>query len=637
MFSEILRKYINPHRKILLLFTTLILIGLVLRLYQFDGFSTFLGDQGRDAVIIKGIATLESFPSYGAPSSIGAVRLGPFYYYLMAPFLLLFNLNPIGIAYGILILSMLGTILIFPIVKKEINGVVAILLTFLIVFSYQFIDTSRNAWNPNLLPYFSFFTLYFGYRIVKYEKMRDALILGLLFSAATQLHPLAFLIAIPLSIFVFYHLYVSKKKINFVKNLCAVLVSFLFLYIPLIQFEINNQFTNLTKLRDLFSKKQLLIEEKSLYVRVIETVTSFLNSSFQIETTSYITVGVFMVLIIGSAIIFKRTKAGLFVWMNLITLILYLALFSLLSTNRHPHYYASIYISFFFLIGYVIHLIPKKYIFYPVAALLGLIFLWINIPHYSFLYNKPNNQYAFAIKIADSFEGKTLDEPIRLAALPATEQSDQYRYYLDVKGINVLPFSSAIAPVELYVICIDPLCDSINDPIWPISSVPNRLKKGKWNIDTVTIHRIVRSIPLSTKGGPYDLNIAFTTTANQKVDKISDNTLRITSTSSDLILTISDYKGNTLKNTLYLAINNIDQLKNYLKSIGQLRSNTQIFKINRYDAFYQYFKYPENSRSDICELYILDHRGSVIRVDNYCIPATDPEITNLVNSIDFKK
>ena len=70
----------------------IILAAAFLRLYRLDEFVTFLGDQGRDAIIIKRILTLEHFPAIGAPSSVGQVYLGPFYYYLMAPFLLLFFL-----------------------------------------------------------------------------------------------------------------------------------------------------------------------------------------------------------------------------------------------------------------------------------------------------------------------------------------------------------------------------------------------------------------------------------------------------------------------------------------------------------------------------------------------------------------
>ena len=83
----------------------LFLIGLFLRLYHIYSFVTFLGDQGRDAIILKRIITFEHFPAIGPPTSIGQVYLGPFYYYFIAPWLWISNFDPIGPAIGIAIIS----------------------------------------------------------------------------------------------------------------------------------------------------------------------------------------------------------------------------------------------------------------------------------------------------------------------------------------------------------------------------------------------------------------------------------------------------------------------------------------------------------------------------------------------------
>src|SRR3990167_6348382 len=84
--------------------------AIFLRFYRLADFAMFLSDQGRDAIIIKRIITLEHLPAIGAPSSLGGVYLGPFYYYLISPFLLLFNFNPVGLAFGVAFLSMVGLI-----------------------------------------------------------------------------------------------------------------------------------------------------------------------------------------------------------------------------------------------------------------------------------------------------------------------------------------------------------------------------------------------------------------------------------------------------------------------------------------------------------------------------------------------
>ncbi len=76
------------------LLVIVIITGVILRFYKLEGFVTFLGDQGRDAIILKRIVTLEHFPAIGAPTSIGQVYLGPFYYYFISPWLFFFTLSP---------------------------------------------------------------------------------------------------------------------------------------------------------------------------------------------------------------------------------------------------------------------------------------------------------------------------------------------------------------------------------------------------------------------------------------------------------------------------------------------------------------------------------------------------------------
>src|SRR3989338_710163 len=103
----------------------IILFAAYLRFYRFSEFVTFLGDQGRDAIIVKRIITLEHFPAIGPPSSLGQIYLGPFYYYLIAPFLLFFNFNPVGPAFGAALLSLIGIIISYFIVKRGSNYMTA--------------------------------------------------------------------------------------------------------------------------------------------------------------------------------------------------------------------------------------------------------------------------------------------------------------------------------------------------------------------------------------------------------------------------------------------------------------------------------------------------------------------------------
>ena len=73
-----------------------ILIGAsFLRLYRISDYMTFLGDEGRDAIVAREILQ-GHFTLLGPRASAGDFFLGPIYYYMIAPFLFLTNYDPVG-------------------------------------------------------------------------------------------------------------------------------------------------------------------------------------------------------------------------------------------------------------------------------------------------------------------------------------------------------------------------------------------------------------------------------------------------------------------------------------------------------------------------------------------------------------
>ena len=184
----------------------LFLIGLFLRLYRVYPFVTFLGDQGRDAIILKRIITFEHFPAIGPPTSIGQVYLGPFYYYFIAPWLWISNFDPIGPAIGIAIISSACIIFSYFLLKDIFNKKTALYSVLFITFSSVIIEFSRFSWNPNLLPFFSLFYFYF---IIKSQEKQHFLwyfLAGAFLSFSIQLHYLALFLGLPTLVFILIQL-----------------------------------------------------------------------------------------------------------------------------------------------------------------------------------------------------------------------------------------------------------------------------------------------------------------------------------------------------------------------------------------------------------------------------------------------
>ena len=79
-----------------ILLLLVIILGGYLRLWKIADYMTFLGDEGRDVLVVKRMLVDHKFTLLGPTASVGGFFLGPIYYYFMIPFLWLFNLNPVG-------------------------------------------------------------------------------------------------------------------------------------------------------------------------------------------------------------------------------------------------------------------------------------------------------------------------------------------------------------------------------------------------------------------------------------------------------------------------------------------------------------------------------------------------------------
>src|SRR5438270_11564429 len=88
-----MRKVFKYKEHILVIF--ILVIAAFLRLYKIADYMTFLGDEGRDVLVVYNILH-GHLTLLGPTSSVGGFFLGPIYYYFMAPFLLLFHYNPVG-------------------------------------------------------------------------------------------------------------------------------------------------------------------------------------------------------------------------------------------------------------------------------------------------------------------------------------------------------------------------------------------------------------------------------------------------------------------------------------------------------------------------------------------------------------
>ncbi len=134
-----------------------ILLGLALlaRVNRIDQLLGFYYDQGRDAKVIWQLWHEKKLFLIGPTTGVEGIFLGPFYYYLLAPFYLAGGGNPVWPAVGLAVINVLAIGLVYLIAKRYFNSKTGLLAVLFLSFSFYLIVTQRWLANPNPLPLFA--------------------------------------------------------------------------------------------------------------------------------------------------------------------------------------------------------------------------------------------------------------------------------------------------------------------------------------------------------------------------------------------------------------------------------------------------------------------------------------------------
>lgn len=461
----------------------IIIIGVFLRFYRLPDFATFLSDQGRDAVIIKRIVTFEHWPAIGPPSSVGQIYLGPFYYYLMVPFLALFQLQPVGLAYGSAIISVLGLIVAFYLINKTINKNVAMWFLLLATFSQVNIQAARFSWNPNPLPIFSFITIYLLYQWVKNGRFIFAFLFGVLFACLFQLHHLSALMIFTIIPIFIYQLISSKKRSFSFLSWIVSLLGFILISLPLIIFDFRHNLLNLNNFIKLFIQDNPT-SQSNLLSKISFTTNQFFNYVFSTQILSFSSLILIILLIASGIIIFRSRSISLFIkfhWLNCLT---YLFLFSAFNSPRHPHYFGPIYFSFFLIIAYALSQNSRNI---SLLFICGYIFLNLN----GLIKLNPAYQIQHAENVANFLAEKIDKKPFNIATWPVELTEDNFVYFLELKGLRPANRSKIEITNQLFVLCNQEPCQVLESPSWNISMFGKTKVAKIWTVDGVKIYKMI--------------------------------------------------------------------------------------------------------------------------------------------------
>lgn len=445
----------------------------VLRFWRLEELTTFGGDQGYDFLIIKAL-TEGNFtllgPKIGPYNNIGNLYLGPAYYYLLAPWLVLFKLDPMGPAVFTVLSSLATILLIYIIAAKYLSKNIAILASSFYGLNALLVQQSRATSNPHLIPLFASISI-FSYLKTTEDKAKSffwPLLAGVSMGIAFQLHYLAFSLLLTYAVF----LLISKKF----KALSLSIIGFILSLSGEIFFELRHDF---------FITNIFFAQLKGGHVFSSgETLDHIHDSLSLINNTFFLGINPIIGLIIFALLYFAAQKN--LIHNKLFQFLLALVFIGIICVIIYPgqamiHYFATTYVSIILIISTVIihNLNQKKNISLKTLAVTVTVFLFVmNINAYNLTskngYTMPNGWNLRGIKLASKVVANDV-EPKKTFNIAATLDGDTrampYRYLLSVYGKNPLNVEQYPQTNVLYLVSRDNLEEIKKYSVWEVASL----------------------------------------------------------------------------------------------------------------------------------------------------------------------
>lgn len=521
-------KKILKNKSTILIVAILILAGF-LRLYQIAAYQTFLGDEGRDVLVAKGI--LEGkLTLLGPRASAGDFFTGPIYYYMMAPFLLLFHYDPVGPAVMIALLSVATVYLIYRFGREWFGEKAGLYAAALYAVSPLVIAYSRSSWNPNPMPFFSLLILYILNKAVKKYSWKKFLFAGILFGIAFQLHYIETFLGVIIFFFILFGHFIVRVRdvkpfktpafLRFLlfnaKTYLQFFAGFLIGISPFLAFEARHGFPNTrTVFRFIFEGEADpgRIREHASFVggvidvffrifgRLITRYPSpeleFLYNKDQLQVWFILT----LILAFFSIFILLKQKNKLIMLLFSLWLFLGVFLFGFYKKEIYDYYFEFMFPLPFLLVGNALgegaeYLIKKKWVQWTGVAIFLILFAF-NLYDMPFKY-PPHNQKQKAEEVADFVLSKTDSKPFNFALLTKGNSDHAFRYFFHIKGRDPVVINNTLddpqrnsVTDQLLIICDYKDCQPLGNPLFEVAGFGRADIAGRWGIDDVVIYKLI--------------------------------------------------------------------------------------------------------------------------------------------------
>src|SRR3989344_2372249 len=488
---------------------SILLLAAYLRLWKIREYMTFLGDEGRDMLVVKRMIVDHDLTFLGPTASVGGFFLGPIYYYFMTPFVWLFHLDPVGPAVMVALFGIATVYLLYRVgtewYSKEIGFIAAAFYS----LSPLVIAHSRSSWNPNIVPFFSLLYSYSLYKAVGTQAKRWYFLIGVCIGVGLQLH---YLFTFLLPVGAVYILLYDRSFARW-RNYGFGVLGFLGTFGPFLAFEIKNGFPNFTTIfRYIAAGDEVAPTGNPLGILADVSYRLFARLVFFSPAPEQITITWFneywwwrfgiIVAIVGSlgclgylGIRYRRKQDVLLV----IWLVFGVGLFAFYQRAIYDYYFVIMFTLPFLLFSILLTRLWRMSLLRPVVVMIlaGVLYLnWNGRP----FRHQPNRQADQVSDAAQAVLDGAAGNPLNFALITGSNSDHAYRDFMEIRGnppIVIENFDNdperTTVTDQLLVICEYPDCKPLGHPLWEIAGFGPAENAGEWEVGVLKVMKLVHA------------------------------------------------------------------------------------------------------------------------------------------------
>lgn len=513
-------KKLFSHKELISI-SLIIILGAFLRLYKIKDYIVFLGDEGRDSLVVYNILHGD-LTLLGPTSSVGGFFLGPIYYYLMAPFLWIFKYDPVGPAVMVALIGLLTIFLVYKLGKEIFSTNAGLIAALLFAVSPIVIKYSKSSWNPNVFPFFTLISLYSLYLAITKNKWWLFILAGFLMGINLQIHYLATFVG---AIMFFYVMFADFKKnkqwlINLIKRYILMFAGFMVGFTPFLAFEARHSFTNSTNIinfifnsPDTGAGGQVFSNLGHVFLRLFGGLTLSYPLPVYFE---YFSSNILQIWLLGSVLLglisigfflFKFLKKYkdkkiyrkyllIFIWG-----LFGIGLFMLYKKEIYDYYLGFLYPLPFLLLGFLLSEVIAKYKTLGKFAVSIIVLLLVVISLKFTPIASPGNRQAEQVRmISDFIVSKTNDKPYNFALMAIGNSDHAYRYFFRLRGEDpVVIENPGIDPNrytvtdQLFIVCEKSIpCEPLGYSLWEVAGFGRAEIEEEWDYLYVKVFKLRR-------------------------------------------------------------------------------------------------------------------------------------------------